>query len=132
MKSNFLNQIKKFDAIVEARFFRDPVSYKGYLIIDETYKGRISNDTISLYEGGTDCTEVFDEDRRETYIIGLDEFSGNGSYEFTASSCITSVLTVKEDYVVADSNLHVKNPRISFSKSKMRKDRLVKKIRTRL
>jgi hypothetical protein len=130
--SNFLNQIKKFDAIVEGTFYRDPVSAKGYVIINEVYKGKISNDTIRIYEGGTDCTEIFDEDLNVTYIIGLLKVTDNDSPDYyLAPSCVTSVLIVKDEVVHADHNLHIK-PKISFLKSRMKKDRLVKKILNRL
>ncbi|MBZ9629753.1 hypothetical protein LB465_03095 [Salegentibacter sp. LM13S] len=132
LSSNFLNQVKKFDAIVEGKFYRDPVTLRGYIITNEVYKGKISNDTIRIYEGGTDCTEVFDEDLYETYIIGLYKVpDSNISDYYLAPSCVTSVLTVKDEVVLADHNLHIK-PKISFFRSRMKRDRLVKKILNRL
>lgn len=130
--SYFLNQVEKFDAVVEGKFYRDPNSWKGYLILNKVYKGAISNDTIEIHEGGTDCTEIFDENRNDTYIIGLYKFTdSNKSETYIAPSCVTSVLTVKDNFVFSDYNFHISNPGISFFKTKMRKEKLIKKIKTR-
>lgn len=132
ISSNFLNQVKKFDAVIEGTFYRDPISVEGYIVINEVYKGKISTETIRLYEGGTDCTEIFDEGLNETYIIGLYKFPDSNIPEYyLVPACVTSVLTVKDGIALAEHNLHIK-PKINCFKSRMKKDRVVKKILNRM
>lgn len=130
--SHFLNQVKKFDAIIEGKFYRDSITNHGYFIADKVYKGAISGNILNIYEGLTDCTEAFNEDFKENYIVGLYKVPDSDiSNYYLAPSCVTSILTIKESIVFSENNYHIES-KISFFKNRMRKDRLVKKINNRL
>lgn len=130
--SYFLNQVKKFDAVVEGKFSRDSISWKGYLILDEVYKGAISKERIEIYEGGTDCTEIFDENKNVTYILGLYKFNdSNYCLTYLVACCVTSVLTVTNNFVVPEDNFHISNPRIGLFKNKMKKEKFIKRLKHR-
>jgi hypothetical protein len=134
--SYFLKQVKNFDAIVEGKFYRDENSRKGYLIIDNIYKGSFTKDTVEIAEGITDCTEAFMADSDVTLILGLDKSTYRSSPRaYSAPSCVTSVLVLKNGKVESKThfyNLQTRRPRIGLFSTVMRKNRFVEKIKKRL
>jgi hypothetical protein len=134
--SYFLNKVRSFDAIVEGEFYRDKDSGKGYLLIDKTYKGNFYYDTIQIFEGGLDCTEMFMEEPGEKLILGLRKTAYESSTNtYSAPSCVTSVLVTDENKVYPKTNsynLFVSNPRIGLFSTQMERKKFAKKIRKRL
>ncbi|WP_162056183.1 hypothetical protein [Pontibacter pamirensis] len=134
--SYFLNQVRSFDAIVEGKFYRDGDSGKGYLIADKIYKGNISNDTIQIFEGGLDCTEIFMDEPGEKLVLGLRKSAYESSPNtYSAPSCVTSVLIADENKVYSKTkfyNPHISNPRIGLFSTQIGRDKFAKKIRKRL
>ena len=54
--SNFLNQVKNFDAVVPGTFYRQTSgNEKAFFVIEKVYKGNIRKDTVRLADGGLGC-----------------------------------------------------------------------------
>jgi len=94
---SFNRALNKNSTVVYAELLNPENNFDGYskfkIITD--YNNSIENDTISVFTGGTDCTQFFYCEKSCRWIIILyQNFVYNGEIIYSASSCVESALQV--------------------------------------
>ncbi len=136
INKNFFKNLSEFEIIVSGLIFRDEADH-AFLKVIKNYKGNIDkSDTIRLWEGGLDCTEIFMEETNKILILGLNK-ENNTQFNniYSSPACVTSILVLKKDKVMVEqgvANIHLKSPTICFLTRKMKLNKFENKLNNKI
>ncbi len=133
LDNSFLGNTDSFDYIVKGKILTEDFDFVT-LVIEETYKGEILNDTITI-GGYTFCDNLLFFKPGETIIIGLDQLdSSDNLHTYGAPGCVTSSILVKGQTAYApEIQLPMfKKPRIEILRRSMGLKTLENRLRRKV
>lgn len=130
LDNSFLGNSGSFDYIVKGKILTEDFDFVT-LIIEETYKGDILNDTITI-GGYSLCDNLLFFKSGETIIIGLEQLDSLvNPHTYVAPGCVTSSILIKGQTAYApEVQLPMfKKPRIELLSRSMGLKTLENKLR---